>query len=282
VGALVAAGVKAADLVTVLNRDYGQLRDGTLLTHLGLPGKAVSLALMKGLYRGDRLQALIEELLPPGARRFEALADDDPGSALPPERRYRLVVTASDVSGGRLCRWPWDCAEYFGPDPARWPSVAEAVRASASIPFFYRPVQARTADGREAYFVDGGMLSNFPVDLFDRPDGEAPRFPTFGIRLSARPAVPPTNRITSTYGLARAVLSTLTGFYDRLHVSGDVEDRTIFVDTLGLTSTDFGISTTQQRALYRSGREAAERFLGTWNWDRYLERRLHREAAAVG
>ena len=60
-----------------------------------------------------------------------------------------------------------------------------------SIPFFYEPVRftGRDAEGKQAvsYMVDGGMLSNFPVDVFDRTDGKAPRWPTFGIKLSARP-----------------------------------------------------------------------------------------------
>ena len=34
--------------------------------------------------------------------------------------------------------------------------------------------------------TDGGMLSNFPVGVFDRTDGNPPRWPTFGVKLSAR------------------------------------------------------------------------------------------------
>ncbi len=34
------------------------------------------------------------------------------------------------------------------------------------------------------------MLSNFPIEVFDRTDGKPPRWPTFGIKLSARPAAP--------------------------------------------------------------------------------------------
>ena len=38
--------------------------------------------------------------------------------------------------------------------------------------------------------VDGGMLSNFPIEVFDRTDGKPPRWPTFGIKLSAKPRRP--------------------------------------------------------------------------------------------
>jgi NTE family protein len=31
--------------------------------------------------------------------------------------------------------------------------------------------------------VDGGVLSNFPVEIFDRTDGQDSRWPTFGVRI---------------------------------------------------------------------------------------------------
>ena len=68
-------------------------------------------------------------------------ADDD-ASALPPERRYSLLVTASDVSRHRFVRLPWDYPLYgLVPDEQE---VADAVRASASIPFFFEPVTLRS------------------------------------------------------------------------------------------------------------------------------------------
>lgn len=47
---------------------------------------------------------------------------------------------------------------------------------SMSIPFFFRPFKID-----KACFVDGGILSNFPVWLFDS-EGE-PEWPTFGFKL---------------------------------------------------------------------------------------------------
>ena len=81
----------------------------------------------------------------------------------------------SDVTRGELVRLPWDYARY-GLE-ADDQSVAEAVRASMSIPFFYEPLRFTGRDdvGRavQSYMVDGGMLSNFPIEVFDRTDGQA-------------------------------------------------------------------------------------------------------------
>ena len=50
-----------------------------------------------------------------------------------------------------------------------------------SIPVFFEPVKWENPEtGRTHLIVDGGMLSNFPVWLFDCDDGEPPAWPTFG------------------------------------------------------------------------------------------------------
>src|SRR5437879_9929986 len=111
-----------------------------------------------------------------------------PRGSIDPEQHYKCVVMTSDVTRGERVRFPWHYAVY-GKDPDEQ-LVADAVRCSMSIPFFFDPVKFdyEAKDGpRASYMVDGGMLSNFPIDVFDRTDGRPPRWPTFGIKLSARP-----------------------------------------------------------------------------------------------
>ena len=72
-----------------------------------------------------------------------------------------------------------------------------------SIPFFYEPVKLDNAKHKACWFVDGGMLSNFPVDVFDRTDGQPPRWPTFGIKLSARPEA--AQVVNEVHGINRVV-----------------------------------------------------------------------------
>jgi len=79
------------------------------------------------------------------------------------------------------------------PDSDKFPVIV-AVRMSLSFPFLFCPVPfygvdfgfgPKTADGKKripepSFFVDGGLTSNFPLNLFDTP---LPRWPTFGINL---------------------------------------------------------------------------------------------------
>ena len=184
VGALIAADIPPDELQKVMREiDYGRFEDKGFLDHLGLAGRGASLLFEKGVYEGTYLREwLSARLAALGIHTFADLRIDDSGSSLPPERQYRLVVMVSDVTRARLVRLPWDYPQY-GLDPDEQ-SVADAVRASMSIPFFYEPVRfmSRDAEGQEetSFMVDGGMLSNFPIAVFDRTDGRTPRWPTFG------------------------------------------------------------------------------------------------------
>jgi NTE family protein len=277
VGALLAADVPREHLQRVMREiDYGRFEDEGFLDHLWLVGKGASLLFEKGIYEGNYLrQWLDQELASLGVRTFRDLRIEDPGGSLPPERSYRLVVMVSDVTRARLVRLPWDYPLY-GLDPDEQ-SVADAVRASMSIPFFYEPVRltSRDADGHEeiSYMVDGGMLSNFPIEVFDRTDGRPARWPTFGIKLSARPDAAQRQKydVRGTFSLARAMLGTLTSFHDQIHIDDpSALARTIFVDTFGVRATDFDIDETVQDLLFNSGMESAMKFLQGWDFERYL------------
>jgi NTE family protein len=268
-GSLVAACVTTAQDVNLItdvmkNIDYTKFRDETPLDHLGLLGEGAELLLGRGIYKGDYLLTWLGGQLDNlGVKTFGDLRisdDDDPGSALSDNERYRLVVMASDVTSGQLVRLPWDCGR-LGIDADSLP-IVDAVRASMSIPFFYKPY---VLPGTKATFVDGGMLANFPVEIFDRPDGE-PRWPTFGIKLSARRKPGATMQPTSnTLQLAIACLETLLDEHDAYHLDDDqTTQRTIFVDTTGVSATDFGIDKATQDTLFTNGQKAATQFLETW------------------
>ena len=205
-----------------------------------------------------------------GVRTFKDLRHGD--AALPLEQRYKLVVTASDVSTGRLRRLPWDYpALGYEPDNVL---VVDAVRMSTSVPFFFEPVKLRNPTTlEEIWMVDGALLSNFPVEIFDREHGNPPRWPTFGIKLSARRGSQAIqSNVHSTFDLARSILSTLHSFYDQMHIDDpSVLARTIFIDTLGVKSTDFGLGRETADRLFASGRAAAEAFLSKWDFDAYVE-----------
>ncbi len=179
VAALQAAGEPLSRLAEIMRTiDYRKFLDRSVIGEVPLIGGALSLLVSDGVYRGAYLERLLAGLLADlGVRTFGDLRTGEE----PDQFAWSLVVTASDLSRRRLVRIPWDLGSY-GIDPDDFP-VARAVHASSAIPYVFEPVRVGGAT-----WVDGGLLSDFPVELFDRPDAQ-PRWPTFGIRLSARPGM---------------------------------------------------------------------------------------------
>jgi NTE family protein len=129
--------------------------------------------------------------------------------------------------------------------------------------------------GGQVYLTDGGMLSNFPIDVFDRRDDQRPRWPTFGVKLSAKPnanlmAPAPSIRGVVRFGLA--LVATMTNAHDQMHLDEpSVVDRTVFVDTFGVKATDFDLDAKTRDQLFDKGTAAGKKFLDGWSFDRYLD-----------
>jgi NTE family protein len=257
--ALQVAGEPLTGLAEVMRSiDYRKFLDRGLVGRVPLIGGGLSLLLSDGLYRGAYLEQLLAGLLGElGVRTFGDLRTGEE----PEQFAWSLVVTASDLSRRRLVRIPWDLHSY-GIDPDGF-SVARAVRASSAIPYVFEPVRVGGAT-----WVDGGLLSSFPVELFDRAE---PRWPTFGIRLSARPGIPPTHPVHGPVSLGIAAIETLVSNQDNAYVDDPCTvRRTIFVPANDVSPIGFDITAEQREALYQRGLQAGQQFLTTWNYPDFL------------
>jgi NTE family protein len=282
VASMLAAGYTAAEMNTVMTElDFSQFEDnpGIFSRHFEHVGQGLGLIFHEGLFVGQFMHDWIKQILAAkNVHTWGDLKDNDPGSSLPPEQRYKLVVIVSDVSRGRMLRLPWDYPTLLGVDPDTQP-VADAVRSSAGIPFFFRPFHMKanpdlTHGHGEILCTDGGMLSNFPVSIFDRTDGKPPRWPTFGLKLSAHLTVARDifDPDAGTIQLAKSLLTTMQKAHDQIYVDqASVASRTIFVDTTGYNATDFHLSPADKQKLFNSGLAAGKKFLGKWDWAKWQQ-----------
>lgn len=294
--ALIASITKAGEPMTKLRGILGSLDFTNFMPesalrkmwegHTGKIGEfiddAAALTHKMGIYPGDYLEQWLGPILAQlGVSTFSDLGlsqADDPGMSLADGHTYRLLVHTSDITRGELVRLPWDYP-FYGHDPDN-ESVAHAVRASMSIPFFFEPVtfdaNAATIDlprpgggvvrqqylGGSVTWVDGGMLRNFPIDAFNRVDGQSPRWPTIGIKLSSLETdFPQTEGAKDVLQVAIRCLHTMMNEWDAYAVDQAAAGRTIFVDNLGHTATQFDLTTDQQDELFLSGVTAGTAFV---------------------
>jgi NTE family protein len=267
IAALQARNRPIADLQNILDTiKYTEFESGD--SPFARAASGLRLLEHEGLYTGGYLRTWLgAQLKDIGVSTFGDLAITD--DRLPPRCRYSLVLMVSDITRGKSVRLPWQYSEYGL--AADGQLLVDAVRASMSIPFFFTPerIDARPAvvDGQQVpaqtcTWVDGGLLDNFPVDVFaiDADNPVPGRWPTIGVKLSARGPRPPL-RSDGVVSEAKAILETLVDNADRYYVSPADAQRTIFVDHGTVSTTDFHLSRQDQDMLLANGRAAARAFL---------------------
>jgi NTE family protein len=181
--------------------------------------------------------------------------------------RFRLRVIASDVTEGRMLVLPDDIEEYTDEDGKAYRKadlpIARAVRMSMSFPYFFEPVKLYKG-GRVHYIVDGGLLSNFPVFLFDGDKPPLRRW-TFGFRLyGGEPPESPSYRAIPRplwpVPLGKAMFFSATEAFDRWS-SKATAVRTISIPTGEVPTLKFTLTDQERESLRTGGYTAAKRFL---------------------
>ncbi|GED12965.1 hypothetical protein AM501_14195 [Aneurinibacillus migulanus] len=246
IASLVAAGYHAGELNELMKGfDYMALQKKQGLARIPGIGPWLNLWMKKGIYSADYLYNWMDIHL--AAKNIHVFGD------LPPDT---LKVIASDITDGRLLVLP-DDAERIGLCP-RSLSVALAVRMSASLPFYFEPVIVQR-EGMPVYIVDGGILSRFPLWLFE--DDNELYYPTIGFRLSASYETKP-YQIHTLPEYMNAMLKTMMQAHDQRYVEKQHAARTVFIPTEGIPAAKFDITDTEREWLYESGVMAAKQFMG--------------------
>jgi NTE family protein len=229
------------------------------MNRIPIIGSLLELMFNLGIYKNDYLEAWIDSLLlKKGINTFADLPDG------------KLKIIASDVSNGQMLILP-DDLERYGMTPTNL-RVSTAVMMSASIPFFFRPVIWKSKDRNNSYILDGGLLSNFPIWIFDTPN---PRFPTFGFRfvkdkVSIDPVIP------TPLHLFKNIFRTMLQAHDLRHMNEDTLERTIKIPTGSINATDFVLSEEEINFLYNSGYSSTKKFLKGWDFEQHKANRLQR------
>jgi NTE family protein len=207
----------------------------------------------------------------------------------------KLKIVAADITLQRKAVFPDEAYLYYR-NPERT-NPAHYVRASMSVPYFFHPMRLdkhpngatarenwRKLDyfGRipeEIVFVDGGIISNFPISLFHAHD-KVPRWPTFGAKLGLpvdqfRDASDPVKLAMAMFGLSRQAADR-----DFLNENPDYRHLVAHIDTGAVNWLNFKLGDDEKMSLFSNGVLAAAKLLRRFNWDRYKQIRAATAEAA--
>ncbi len=257
--ALLAVGYSGKELGEILgSMNYNKLLDGEGKKKL-LITKLVNLIMKKGLYSTDYIATWIEELL----RRKGKLFFRD----VRKNGEYKLKIIVSDISKRRLLVIP-DDLKLYGIDADSF-EISKAVSMSISIPFFFQPGILGEGEDK-SLTVDGGLLSNFPVWIFDVKG--KPRWPTFGFRLSEEEKSLNSPWKIDIVSYAIDIVNTMIDKNEEIYLRDKDAVRTMDIPTLGVKTTQFDITKELANKLYSSGYSTAKAFIGSWDFKEYISR----------
>ncbi len=181
--------------------------------------------------------------------------------------------------------------------------IADAARISMSIPLFFAAVKG--VDGDNHVYVDGGLLDNYAIKIFDQSvlveeknnirrteyyekinqkmmqtkSNNTLEYvynkETLGFRLDAKEDInlflkqddAPTKEIKTFFSYTKVLVSVLIDFQKNVHLHSDDWQRTVYIDTLGVSSIDFSVSDAKKRQLVESGSLYTEAYLEWYNND---------------
>ncbi|AQR76121.1 patatin-like phospholipase family protein [Paenibacillus larvae] len=265
VASFLAAGYTGSEMKQlILESPFRSFLKRAPVFNVKIIGPAFRLLLKKGLYSGEMLEDWVHRKL--AAKNIRTFGD---------LKRNQLRIIASDISQGKLLVLPDDVRQY-GLDPKKFP-ISKAVRMSTSIPYFLDPVLIRKSSKigsklplseQFVHIVDGGVLSNFPLWLFDEERSTTNPQPTIGFSLVGR--IPnQVHKISGPISMFQALFSTMMDAHDERYIEEHNRFRTIKIPAMGVGATEFSISQEKSEALYKTGYQASQSFFRNWSDQNY-------------
>lgn len=236
-GTLIALRFSAAEIEDIMmNLNMGEFTD---------PTSPINLVQNYGYYAGDVFYQWIQDII---ARKltknatFEDLVDA--GFA-------DLYVFGTDLTARGLREFSYRAT----PDTP----IAGAVRASMSIPFFFQAWRFPGGIPDNHYYVDGGLILPYPLWTFDyAPFTSEEGYNEETLGVSLRTGFSPSG-LEKGFDL-KEYFESLFEATSSIRISARNKARTISIDTLKLSPTDFNMSHEDKLRLVKSGYEATAEF----------------------
>ena len=217
--------------------------------------------------------------------------------------RSEYVVITTDINAKIKVELPTMANLYWSEEELKHISPAEFVRASMSVPFFFEPFQKSINKNDDSVkyawkfwmntkqeditsvgvFIDGGSISNFPIDLFHADEVFYPRLPLFAVQLTSDSGILSERGKTSEeimatpFSYAGNIISTLKGFNDKTFLTKHSFYRLYSIQTVNCGTSswlNFFMKKEEKEDLFNRGFQAALDFLNQFDWEKYKYERM--------
>ncbi|MET3036132.1 patatin-like phospholipase family protein [Chryseobacterium sp. NRRL B-14859] len=217
--------------------------------------------------------------------------------------RSEYVVVTTDINAKIKVELPTMANLFWSEEELKHISPAEFVRASMSVPFFFEPFQKsiNKDDSSVRYawkfwmntekedinpvgiFIDGGSISNFPIDLFHADEVFYPRLPLFAVQLTSDTDIlsekgKTAGEILKTpFSYVGNIISTLQGFNDKTFLTKHSFYRLYSIQTVNCGTSswlNFFMKKEEKEDLFNRGFQAALNFLNQFDWEKYKYERM--------
>lgn len=146
--------------------------------------------------------------------------------------------------------------------------VAEAIRASMSIPLFFKAWKFSNSIPDDHIYVDGGMVFNYPLTFFDNPrfvtNTDETNQETLGLFLHTKNVSTIADELSfdTVMHYTRHLFETLLDVQDQGFIQdGGQQHRSVMIDDLGIASTNFHLTADDMHNLVASGGNGAMDYL---------------------
>ncbi|GGM40141.1 hypothetical protein GCM10011351_27820 [Paraliobacillus quinghaiensis] len=252
VAGLLAAGYTSKELKKMFTElDLAQFMDGTILEKYLPFWKWLSVYFTMGLYKGKIFEEWLYQTL---ARKNIYTFRDLPKDS--------LKVVVADISEGKIVVIPDDLERLYGIHPDSF-LVSKAIRMSASLPYFFRPEKLYSKTTGKSIIVDGAILSNLPMWVFEK-DRSLRKRPLLGVKLSASYEQIPKKTISNALDLSRALITTMRIAHDTRYVSKKHKEDILFLPVNEVDVSELELSREAKDDLIKLGRTRAISFLTHW------------------
>lgn len=230
---------------------------------------AIGLFSKFGWYRGKKFQQWFEQQIEKKTGGKSFTFEDLRQAISNKEAGFReLAVAGTNLST--------QTTEIFSAETTPKISIANAIRISMSIPLFFYVVNYK-----DSRYVDGGLYYNYPINIFDNikylsdkkygkeidydpREGAIYNCRTLGLRVDTKAEIKSVfeNRPPQQIKNIKDYMGALIGGYmegmNKIHLHENDWHRTIYIDSLGVKTTQFDLDDKTIQDLVVSGKKGAQ------------------------